>query len=189
MTGTMELALELAQPRNFFELRVISWPCEQRQTVGASVAMTGLGLEIWVDGQHLDEHHPIDLPRLVQSLHEPGWFDISTCGCGVGACAGIAEGIDVRHEMGVVRWSFRRPQTVGSLSDSAVNVWEKTAVPIVFNFERRQMVTAIQKCLHEIADLVAGDLSRFDWYVNGLSTKEILSINPHKAFYEKLGGE
>ena len=27
--------------------------------------------EIWVDGQHLDEPHPIDLPLLVQSLHVP----------------------------------------------------------------------------------------------------------------------
>ena len=35
--------------------------------------------EIWVDGQHLDEPHPIDLPLLVQSLHVPGCYEIFPC--------------------------------------------------------------------------------------------------------------
>jgi hypothetical protein len=65
--------------------------------VGGTIAKTGLGLEIWVDGQHIDEPHPIDLLLLVQSLHESGWFEIFTCGCGVGGCAGIVDGIQVTH--------------------------------------------------------------------------------------------
>ena len=189
MPEAMQLSRELAQPRNFFGLRLTSWPYEQRLTFAGSIAKTGLGLEIWVDGQHLDEPHPIDMLLLVQSLHESGWFEIFTCGCGVGGCAGIVEGIQVTHDAGLVTWSFRRPQSAGNLSDSAVSDWEKTADPVVFKFECRQMVEAIQNCLREISTLVDGDLSRVDWYVNGPSIQEVLNIDPNKPVYEILGGE
>jgi len=189
MPRPLQHSRELAQPRNLFELRLISWPSELRLTQGASIAVTGLGLQLWVDGQHIDEPHPIDLLLLVQSLHQSGWFDIFTCGCGVGACAGIVEGIEVTHEMGMVRWSLRRPQSAGSLSDSMVSNWEKTAIPVIYKFERRQMIAAIQKCLQEISALVDGDLIRFDWCVNGPSIQEILNIDPSNPVYEILSDE
>jgi hypothetical protein len=143
MPEAMQPSCDLIQPRNFFELRLTSWPYEQRLTVGGTIAKTGLDLEIWVDGQHIDEPHPIDLLLLVQSLHESGWFEIFICGCGVGGCAGIVDGIQVTHNTGLVQWSFRRPQSAANLLGPALSEWEKTAVPVVLTFEWTQMVNAL----------------------------------------------
>ena len=188
MPEAMQLSRELAQPRNFFELRLTSWPYEQRLTFAGSIAKTGLGLEIWVDGQHIDEPHPIDLLLLVQSLHESGWFEIFTCGCGVGGCAGIVDGIQVTHNTGLVQWSFRRPQSAANLLGPALSEWEKTAVPVVLTFERAQMVKAIDDYLDAVRALVGVEPSKFEWPVHGLFVQDVVNIDVSKPFYDIEGG-
>ena len=187
MPEAVQPSCDLIQPRNFFELRLTSWPYEQRLTVGGTIAKTGLDLEIWVDGQHIDEPHPIDLLLLVQSLHESGWFEIFTCGCGVGGCAGIVDGIQVTHNTGLVQWSFRRPQSAANLLGPALSEWEKTAVPVVLTFEWTQMVNAIQDYLDAIRSLVRAEPSRFEWPVHGLSVSDVVKIDPNKPFNDIEG--
>lgn len=105
MTEAPSLSRDLAQTSRFFELRL-----KARFPEGCLTdEVTVLCSEIWVGRQHLDEPHRIDLPLLVQSLHESRWFDIFTSGCAVSGCAGIAEGIQgiqVTHEAGLATWSF-----------------------------------------------------------------------------------
>ncbi len=163
------------QPCNRFELRL-----------GKSLrdGKTVLCSEIWVDGQHLDEPHPIDLPLLVQSLHIPACYEIFTCGCGIGGCAGIVEGIHVTHDAGLVRWFFRRPQSAGSLIDPALSEWEKTAKPVTLTFERTQMLNAVGVYLEMIRTTVANDAVKFCWPVYGLSVQDVLKMNPNQPFYE-----
>lgn len=119
MPENLPLSLDLAQAAscaierqafNHFALRLADGVAEgQRLDGGKSTLFTG----IWVDGKHIDEPHFVDLPLLVQSLHVPNWYEIFTCGCGVGGCAGIVDGIQVSHDGGLIRWSLRRPQSAG----------------------------------------------------------------------------
>ena len=174
------------QPCNCFELRLQDGVAQGRHTTDGKIT---LHTEIWVDGQHLDEPHFIDLPLLVQSLHVQGWHEIFTCGCGVAACPGIVDGIHVTHDAGLVRWSFRRPQSAANLLDPALDEWEKTAVPVDLTFERTQMLNAIQAYLDAVRALVGDEPGKFDWPVCGLSVQSVLKIDPRQPFYEIEGGE
>ncbi len=168
-------------PYNRFELRLEEGVAQGKTLSDGKIVLFS---EIWVDGQHLDEPHPIDLPLLVQSLHVPGCYEIFTCNCGVGGCAGIVEGIQVTHDAGLVCWSFRRPQSAGNLMDPALSAWEKTAKQVTLTFDRAQMVYAVQACLETVRALVGDDPGKGDWPVYGLSVQDVLKIDPSKPFYE-----
>lgn len=134
---------------NVFELVICTKSREDAQQDDESKKL--VYLEIWIDGQHLDEPHPVDLIQLVRSLFEPGEFDIFTCGCGVAACAEIYQGIYVRHEPGRVLWHFRRPvsqrnpETGVAFEDE--QEWIENSSAVEFTFERNQMVKDIQSGL------------------------------------------
>ena len=186
MPENPQLSLDLNKPCNHFELRLEDGVAQGKHLTGRKITLYS---EIWVDGNHIDEPHFIDLALLVQSLHEQRWFEIFTCGCGVGGCAGIVDGIQVTHRTGLVQWSFRRPQSAGNLLDPALSEWEKTAVPVVLVFERTQMVKAIEDYLDAIRSLVRAEPSRFEWPVHGLSVSDVVKIDPNKPFYDIEGGD
>lgn len=173
-------------PWNHFELRLEDGVAQGKHLTDGKITLYS---EIWVDGQYLDEPHFIDLPLLVQSLHVQGWHDIFTCGCGAAGCAGIVDGIQVTHDAGLVRWSFRRPLAADNLMNPALSEWEKTAVPVVLTFDRAQMLNAIQAYLDAVRALVGEDPGRFDWPVCDLSVQRVLKIDPNKPFYDIEGGE
>lgn len=178
-------SLDLEQPCNHFELRLEDGVAQGKHLTDGKITLYS---EIWVDGHHIDEPHFIDLPLLVQSLHEQRWFEIFTCGCGVGGCAGIVDGIQVTHHADLVRWSFRRPQSAGNLLDPALSEWEKTAVPVVLTFERAQMVKAIDDYLDAVRALVGVEPSKFEWPVHGLFVQDVVNIDVSKPFYDIEGG-
>ncbi len=169
------------KPCNRFELRLEEGVAQGNTLSEGKIVLWS---EIWIDGQHLDEPHPIDLPLLVQSLHAPGWYEIFTCGCGIGGCAGIVEGIHVTHDAGSVRWFFRRPQSAGSLIDPALSEWEKTATPVTLTFDCAQMVNAIHVYLDAVRAVVRDDPGKFSWPVCGLSVQNMLKIDPNQPFYD-----
>ena len=84
-------SLDLEQPCNHFELRLEDGVAQGKHLTDGKITLYS---EIWVDGHHIDEPHFIDLPLLVQSLHEQRWFEIFTCGCGVGGCAGTIHALN-----------------------------------------------------------------------------------------------
>ena len=186
MPENPRLRPDLDKPCNHFELRVENCSEHGKRTTDGKLS---LHPEIWVDRQHIDEPHFIDLPLLVQSLHVQGWYEIFTCGCGVAGCAGIVEGIHVTHDAGLTRWSFRRPQSAGTLSDSALKKWQQTALPFGMTFDRAQMVKAIQDYLDAVRTLVSAQPSRFDWPVHGLSVSDVLRMDPGKPFYAIKNGK
>ena len=106
MSKNLPMSLDQNAHCNQIELRLKDGVAQGQCLTGGKIMLHS---EIWVDGKHLDEPHFIDLPMLVQSLYEQRRFDIFTCECGVGMCAGIVDGIEVKHESGLVHWSFRRP--------------------------------------------------------------------------------
>lgn len=123
---------------------------------------------------------------VVRSLHTGGWHEIFTCSCGVSGCAGIAEGIYVSHDAGLVSWNFCRPQSAGNLLDPALKTWEKTAHSVSLVFERNQMFTALQVYLDLTRDLVGDDPHRFQWSVHGLSVQDVLKIDLNRVVYEAI---
>lgn len=185
MPENPRLLPDLDKPCNHFELRV-----ENRSAHGKHISDGKLSLhpEVWVDRQHIDEPHFIDLPLLVQSFHVQGWCEIFTCGCSVAGCAGIVEGIHITHDTGLIRWSFRRPQSAGTLSGSALKKWEQSAFPVEMSFDRTQMVNATQDYLDAVRVLVGAQPSRFDWPVYGLSVSDVLKMDPGKPFYDVKSG-
>jgi hypothetical protein len=50
-----------------------------------------------------------DLRELERSASDEGAFFIITCSCGNAGCAGIREGIEVKHRAGRVLWVYRNP--------------------------------------------------------------------------------
>lgn len=170
---------------NRFELRLVERCADEVCEIRGQIS---LDAEIWVDGVLLDEPHFIDLPMLVQSLHESRWFDIFTCGCGVGMCAGIVDGIQVTHRGGLVDWSFRRPQSAGNLLDPALSEWEKTAVPVSFTFDKAQMLAAIEAFLDVVRAEVGTQPERFSWPVHGFTIADLLRLDPTKPYFDSFGG-
>lgn len=166
-------------PLNWFELRVyVANPSRDIGTVVAPYLIT----RIWVDGAHLDEPHPIHLPLLIQSLHEPGAYDIFTCDCGEGGCAGIFEGIHVMHEGELVHWDFRRPQSEG-LIEPSMGEWRDIATPVQLTFRRSQMMHAVQHYLGDIRAIAGDNPEAFGWPVAAISVRTILGIDPTKPYY------
>jgi hypothetical protein len=138
--------------------------------------------EIWIDGQHLDEPHPIDLPLLVQSLHESSSYDIFTCNCGNALCAGIPEGVEVRHNGVGIRWSLKRPQSAGSLVDPAYSDWEKSSVSVEYTFLRGQMIQAVDACLDRMRTLVLANSNGYYWPVYRFDAPTLMLIEAGHPF-------
>lgn len=164
---------------NRFELQVhVADPSRDIGMVVAPYLIT----RIWVDGAHLDEPHPIHLPLLIQSLHEPGAYDIFTCDCGEGGCAGIFEGIHVTHEGELVHWDFRRPQSAEQIGPD-MDAWWDIATPVHLTFRRSQMMNAVQSYLGEIRAIAGDNPDAFDWPVAAISVRTIMGIDPTKPYY------
>ena len=180
MTKNPLMSLDQSAHCNQIELRLKGGVAQGQCLTGGKIKLHS---EIWVDGKHLDEPHFIDLPMLVQSLYEQRRFDIFTCGCGVGMCAGIVDGIKVQHESGLVHWSFRRPLAADSLLDPELSEWENTTVPVTLTFDRTQVLSAIETYLDTVRTLVGDESSKFGWPVYGLSVQDVLKIDPRKPFY------
>lgn len=68
-------------------------------------------VDLRVNGQSLfdlrDGGLSIDLAELARSVDHDGDYQMLTCSCGIAGCAGIKEGIRVRHNAKCVRWSVR----------------------------------------------------------------------------------
>lgn len=179
-TGAADDSQELHDASvNQFELRVhVANPSRDIGTPVEPYLIT----EIWIDGAHLDEPHPIHLPLLIQSLHEPGAYDIFTCDCGEAGCAGIFEGIHVTHEGELVRWDFRRPQSE-ELIEPSMGAWRDTATPVHLTFRRSQMIHAVQHYLGSIRAIAGDNPDAFGWPVAAISVRTIMGIDPMKPYY------
>jgi hypothetical protein len=105
---------------------------------------------ILVDGVPIPEKLPVDLWRLVQSLSESGPHNVFTCSCGISACAGIAEGVDVSHEGEAVRWRYRLPQSTDGFGDDADDphkAWLLGSEQVYNTFDRCQAIWAVFEAL------------------------------------------
>ena len=71
-----------------------------------------LVVEIKVDGEPLVDfnYYATDLIALHQSIKEPGEWEIITCWCGDLGCAGLKQGIHVRHEDERIFWKINEPE-------------------------------------------------------------------------------
>ncbi len=105
---------------------------------------------IWIDGRPVEQGHPVDLISLVRSLYYPGEFYIFTCGCGNAGCAGIWDGVLVRHEPHIVRWRLRRPvssEGFGNDFSDDYEQWKGRSEWIEYAFDRDIMIATIAERL------------------------------------------
>lgn len=73
-----------------------------------------LELDLLVDGYPLEQFgghaYGVDLSEYEKSLHADGEFFIISCSCGFARCAGILQGVQVRHEGSLVYWHIPEPE-------------------------------------------------------------------------------
>jgi len=58
---------------------------------------------------NLVKEYCIDFDELARSLKGAGEFNIFTCECGISGCAGIEQGVLVKHENEFVEWYVIQP--------------------------------------------------------------------------------
>ena len=98
-------------------------------------------------------YYATDLEELTRSLDVDGEFFILTCWCGVPECAGIADGVAVRHQGNQTRWHVPQPAPPRDF------VFEKAAIQVALLAcakERRRFVAErsySNKIPHEIAPM------------------------------------
>jgi hypothetical protein len=70
-----------------------------------------LVVEVSIDGNVLTnfDTYATDLPELIQSSEHAGNYFILTCWCGYAECAGIRQGIQIRHDHGNIFWQVVEP--------------------------------------------------------------------------------
>jgi hypothetical protein len=70
-----------------------------------------LVVEVSIDGNVLTnfDTYATNLPELIRSSTRAGTYFILTCWCGNAECAGIRQGIQVRHDHGNVFWQIVEP--------------------------------------------------------------------------------
>lgn len=144
---------------NRFELRL----GQNRQSADTDPRWTGpdqlyLYATIWIDGQLLDEPHPVCVLSVLQSMVRPrpksqdhSWYDVFTCGCGAASCANIDEGVGVVHSDDHVDWIFRRPQANHFGADPyGYKMWCETAKWHQYRFDRHQVTRELSRFLDEV---------------------------------------
>jgi hypothetical protein len=98
--------------------------------------------EIWIDGEHLDEPHPIDIFELVRSLKVAGEYSIFTCGCGSAGCADI-EGVKVSMTKDTITWRLNRPLSKANFSSHSE--WLTQSKEYLFTFNRKQLTQEVKQ--------------------------------------------
>jgi hypothetical protein len=98
--------------------------------------------EIWIDGEHLDEPHPIDIFELVRSLKVAGEYSIFTCGCGSAGCADI-EGVKVSVSKDTITWRLKRPLSKANFKSHSD--WPTQSKEYLFTFNRKQLTQEIKQ--------------------------------------------
>lgn len=114
--------------------------------------------EIWIDGQLLDEPHPVSVNAVMQSFEKLGtrswagnWHFVFTCGCGTAACANIDEGVGAVQGEDSVEWVFRRPQANRFGSDPlGYRQWCEIAQWHHYRFDRHQVIRELIRFLDEV---------------------------------------
>lgn len=114
--------------------------------------------EIWIDGEHLDEPHPVCVSAVLGSMERPQamelnreWRDVFTCGCGTASCAGIDEGVGAVHSDTDVEWVLRRPQANRFGQDPVgYRAWCEAAKWHHYRFNRHQVTKELIRFLDEV---------------------------------------
>ena len=114
--------------------------------------------EVWIDGQFLDEPHPVCVSSVLMSMERPHrrgkhpqWHDVFTCGCGTAACANIDEGVGSVHAEHTVDWVLRRPQAnVLGPDPIGYRAWCETAEWHHYRFNREQATRELIRFLDEV---------------------------------------
>jgi hypothetical protein len=81
------------------------------KTHGQDEDMDYLVVEVSIDGNVVTnfDTYATDLPELIRSSDSADDYFILTCWCGYAECAGIRQGVDVRHTQSTIIWQITDP--------------------------------------------------------------------------------
>lgn len=124
---------------------------------------------IWINGENIAPHNPIDLWQLVKSYQLPGEFFIVTCGCGWAFDAGVEKGIRVRHLPGEIHWQV--PEPISHQEDIECTFRDYT-------FKSAEFLTALQAGLREAKRMLFGELQPVMCSPYGFEPEDLLNLDP-----------
>ena len=118
--------------------------------------------------------HLLDLASLVKSCQWSGELYIFTCGCGEPGCAGIFQGIEVRHSHTEITWKCPSPLSAGA---DTPDLWEHGVTTFEhFSFEPEQYMDAIDSGIKQIKSLAISVPSPFAFPVHGMELERLLAL-------------
>ncbi|MFZ4622511.1 MAG: hypothetical protein ACOYNS_18245 [Bacteroidota bacterium] len=103
-----------------------------------------ISADIEIDGTFTVGNSPsglaVDLYELIKSTKRNGRYFILTCSCGMAECAGIKQGVSVRHHRNEVRWTI---YDMGRVNNA----------PIHFTFDSALYKREIRNALQHMIDI------------------------------------
>ncbi len=108
--------------------------------------------QILVDGLPFHADYTVDIFEAAASCRKEGEFFIFTCGCGVPGCAGIYQGVQVRHSDDFIYWKLPNPLDQNRQSESV-----ERNVEDEFVFSKKQYAEAVSEGLEEIKESLRKD--------------------------------
>jgi hypothetical protein len=139
---------------------------------GYSALVFSYGLKI--NGSEFHPEHSLDLTSLVKSCQWSGPLDIFTCSCGEPGCAGIFQGIEVRHAHSAITWKCPDPLSV---SEDTPDLWEHGVTTFEhFSFNPDQYMNAIDLGIKKIKSLAILSTSPFEFPVHGVEFDQVMSL-------------
>lgn len=139
---------------------------------GYSALLFSYGIKI--NGVEFHPEHSLDLTSLVKSCQWSGPVDIFTCSCGEPGCAGIFQGIEVKHAHSEITWKCPDPLSV---SEDTPDLWEHGVTTFEhLSFDPEQYIHAIDSGIKKIKSLAILSTSPFEFPVHGVEFDQVMSL-------------
>jgi hypothetical protein len=133
---------------------------------------------ILVNGDQVEAIQAVDVPVMLQSLVDPGRYEIFTCQCGVPRnCGAVFHGVEVRHRHKgkLIGWEMKHPQYVYS-EDAPYDGSDGPEGTSTYWFTRSQMLSALRSYFCDLQRIFESANGNIDWDVHGQSAMEVLKL-------------
>ena len=131
-----------------------------------------------INGSLFHPEFVLDITELARSCQSSGEMYLVTCGCGEPMCAGIGDGINIKHLSNAVVWHFKEPLSDKEYDDLGDEEWEAMKNPIEFRFDPEDYLSTIIAGIKEIKALVITADQPVELPIHGFMLEQLLALDP-----------
>ncbi|MFZ2538222.1 MAG: hypothetical protein WAX04_04905 [Oscillospiraceae bacterium] len=135
---------------------------------------------VWINGHNIAPNHPIDLKELVKSCQLSSECLIVTCGCGSAGCAGIDNGILVKHYADKIEWKVPHPLSIYDVPESERPFYENLTEPFQYDtyiFEPSTYVKNIELALDKARKISIDYAPDVEGTPHGFEIEDLLKLD------------